>query len=261
MAEVIKFTATKLAGTNKVGVIKPDSDGYYTMVIGGLNAFNSVGEYYTLEGARQLFEGSSALMRRIKNGCLKGETGHPKFEEVLGANKDERIQRYMQRILAIDERNTCCFFREVWLDPDYGKTHPEFKNPNLVAIMAKIKPAGPRGAALEAAFNNPGENVCFSIRALTRDYYQRGTNYRVLQNIVTWDWVTEPGLANATAFSSPALESLGEKSFMMSDLEHVVDDLRKNSLALESDRVMAMEALEAFKLSYQVPAAPLFTRW
>lgn len=150
---------------------------------------------------------------------------------------------------------------EIWLDTDYGKTHPEFKNPNLVAIMAKVKPAGPRGNALEAAFNNPGENVCFSIRALTRDYYNRGSTYRVLQNIVTWDWVTEPGLSLATAFSSPALESLSEKSFMMSSLENVVQDLRSNALALESDRVLATEALEAFKLSYQIPDPPVFIKW
>lgn len=261
MAETIKFTSTKLAGTNKVGVIKPDADGYYEMVVGGLNAFNAMGEYYTLEGARQLFEQSGSLMRRIKAGCLKGETGHPKFDETPGNTKAELEQNYMTRIMRIDERNVCCFFREIWLDSNYGKTHPEFKNPNLVAIMAKVKPAGPNGNALEAAFNNPGENVCFSIRALTRDYYNRGTNYRVLQNIVTWDWVIEPGIASATAFSSPALESMSEKTFRMSSLEHVVKNLKSNSLALENDKILATEALEAFKLSYQTPAPPAFVKW
>lgn len=261
MTEVVKFTSTKLSGLNKTGVIKPDADGYYTMVIGGLNAYNSVGEFYTLEGARQLFESSSALMRRINNGCLKGEVGHPKFDEVAGQTKTEKMENYLRRILSIDERNTCCFFREIWLDQDYGRANPRFKNPNLVAIMAKVKPAGPRGPALEAAFNNPGENVCFSIRALTKDYYNRGQTYRVLTNIATWDWVVEPGIATANAFDSPALESMDEEIITRASLKRAVDAICHDNLAIESTRQMALEALADVEASFAPPKAPLFKHW
>ena len=255
MAEVVKFTSTKLSGLNKSGVIKPDADGYYEMVIGGLNAYNSVGEYYTLEGAKQLFEESGALMRRLKNGCLKGEVGHPK--QTPGMNSDA----YLRRILAVEETNTCCFFKEIWLDPNYGRANPRFKNPNLVAIMARIKPAGVKGAALEAAFNNPGENVCFSIRALTKDFYNRGETFRVLTNIVTWDWVTEPGIAAANAFDSPALESMDETIITHARLKRAVDKICHDKLALESDRQIALEALASMEQAFTPPAAPLFKHW
>lgn len=255
MAEVVKFTSTKLSGLNKAGVIKPDSDGCYTMVIGGLNAYNSVGEFYTLDGARQLFESSSALMRRIQNGCLKGEVGHPKLSP--GMSGDD----YLRRILAIDETNICCFFKEVWLDPNYGSANPKFKNPSLVAIMAKVKPAGVKGQALEAAFNNPGENVCFSIRALTKDYYNRGQTYRVLTNIVTWDWVTEPGINIANSFDSPALESLEETIVTKARLQRAVNTICHDDLALETNRQIAIEALESVERAFTPPKVPLFKTW
>ncbi|MGI9212448.1 MAG: S80 family phage morphogenetic serine protease, partial [Methylococcaceae bacterium] len=77
MPELIKFTATKLSSHGKMGAIPVDVDGYRTMIVGALNAFNSSGEYYVLDAAKKLFEESSTFMRRVRNGCLKGEVGHP----------------------------------------------------------------------------------------------------------------------------------------------------------------------------------------
>jgi hypothetical protein len=178
----VKFTATKLASKGKAGILKPDDDGYYTLVIGGLNLFNSVGEYYTADGARQLFEQSSTFMRRIKNGCLKGEMGHPK--RLPGMSMDD----YLRRIMTIEETNVCCHFKEIWLDEQYGKNHPEFKNPSMIAIMAKLKPTGPKGPSLQKSLDNPNENVCFSIRAFTKDYAVRGVINRVLDQVYSWDF-------------------------------------------------------------------------
>lgn len=252
MASVVKFTATKLASTGKQGILKPDADGYYTMPIGALNAFNSAGEYYTLNGAKELFEQSSIFMRRIKNGCLKGETGHPK--RLPGMSMDD----YINRILTIDEKNVCCHFKEVWLDEQFGANNPEFKNPRMVAIMGKVKPTGPHAASLKASFDNPSENVCFSIRALTRDYYERGQTYRVLTSIVTWDNVNEPGLSNATKWSSPALESIGEQTIIRRNLESLVQNVDEN-IVMESTKELAAEALSR---SFIEPVkSPLYLQW
>lgn len=181
MAAQIKFTSTKLNSSRKEGLLKPDSDGYYELIIGGLNTYNSVGEYYTADGARALFEQSSSFMRRIKNGCLKGESGHPK--KLPGMSADD----YIRRVLTIEETNVCCHFKEIWLDESFGRQNPQYRNNALVAVKAKIKPSGPRGEALRASLENKNENVCFSIRAFTKDYYQRGQTIRVLDQIVTWD--------------------------------------------------------------------------
>lgn len=252
----VKFTATKLVGTGKKGVLTPDENGYYTMPIGGLNAYNSVGQYYTLEGAKQLFEQSSIFMRRVSNGNLKGEVGHPK--KAPGMSMDD----YVHRILSIEETNVCCHFKEIWLDESYGKNNPQFKNPNLVAIMAKIKASGPKGDFLAKAFENSDENICFSIRALTRDYFERGQCYRVLQQICTWDNVTEPGIANATKWSSPSLESFSETAVTVKQLERVAQE-EDTAVSLES-RSLAQESVRSLKSSLnvsQLPKLPLYSKW
>lgn len=200
----IKFTATKLEGKGLQGILKPDENGYYELVIGGLNTLNSAGEYYTLDGARELFQDSNAFMRRIKTGNLRGELGHPK------KHPNQTMNDYFSRIVSIDEGNVCCHFAEVWLDENYGKKNSQFNNPNLVAIMAKVKPTGPKGHILEQSLNNPKENTCFSIRALTKDYMSNGRTHRVLKQIVSWDYVNEPGLALANKYDSPALESIAD---------------------------------------------------
>lgn len=255
MAELVKFTATKLQGTGKAGLLKPDSLGYYETVIGGLDVFNSAGEFYTLEGASALFEKSSSFIRRVESGCLKAEVGHPK--RLPGMTSDD----YLTRIMQIEETNVCAHFAEIWLDPNFGRNHPELKNPKMVAIMAKVKPAGPKGDALAAAFENPRENVCFSIRALTKDFVNRGQVYRVLNTIFTFDWVTEPGINAARKWNSPALESLEESFVSRRELESAVRHIQNDTGALESSRLIASEALEAFNFAHKVQSKPKLADW
>jgi len=252
----IRFTSTKLTNSGKRGELKPDADGYYEFVIGGLNTLNSAGEYYTLRGAEELFQESSVFMRRIRNGCLKGEVGHPK--RLPGMSFDD----YVNRVLTIDEGNICCHFREVWLDTEFGKKNPKFNNPNLTAIMAKVKPTGPKASSLENSIANIHENVCFSIRALTRDYFERGQKYRVLQQIICWDNVNEPGIATANKWDSPALESLDDFTVTKHPLERIVK--HEVAVATENSIELAQESLKViqnnnFKLN--ISNIPLLTKW
>ena len=90
--QTVRFTCTSLTGTGKEGVIRPDENGYYDMVIGGLNMLNSAGEYYEYEGAKELFNQSSSFMRRVKRGALRGEVGHPRREP------GQSIDSFMNRV-------------------------------------------------------------------------------------------------------------------------------------------------------------------
>ena len=69
--KAVRFECTSLRGTNKKGLLPKDENGYRWMPIGGLNIFNSAGQYYTLEGARELFAESSQFNRRIQRGALR----------------------------------------------------------------------------------------------------------------------------------------------------------------------------------------------
>lgn len=250
----IKFTSTKLNGTGKEGILKPDDDGYYTLIIGGLNTYNSAGEFYTAQGAKDLFQQSNTFMRRISNGCLKGESGHPK--KLPGMSDND----YLNRILTIEESNVCCHFKEIWLDLDYGKKNPQLGNPELVAIMAKVKPSGPKGNSLQSSLDNPSENVCFSIRAFTKDYYQKGQTIRVLNSIVCWDNVVEPGIAIANKWQSPSLESLEDRIFTQKQLERIVNDT-ESFIATEDSKLIATEALKTFSISTIPSIPPLYKKW
>lgn len=252
----VRFTGTKLANTNKKGILKPDEDGYYEMIIGGLNTFNSAGEYYTLEGAKALFEESSIFMRRVRNSSLYAEYAHPKKLPNMS------MDQYINRILSIDENNVCCHIKEVWLDETYGKKHPELNNPALVAIMAKVKPYGPKGVHLKESIENPSQNTSFSIRALTNDFYQRGQTVRVLQQIVTFDaCVSEPGIAIATKFQSPGLESSSDFSdftVTRAQIERVA--YQNNSfVGTEDSKLLVKECLKAFEVK-QAPK-PIYHSW
>lgn len=250
----IRFTAQKLVGTGKKGILVPDSDGCYTMPIGGLNVYNSVGQYYiATKEALALFEKSSVFMRRIESGNLKMETGHPK--KLPGMSNDD----YFTRVMSIEETNVCGQVVELWLDMDWGKKYPEYNNPKLIAIMARVRPCGPKGAALRAAFESGVENVNFSIRSLTRDYSERGQTYRILGQIMSFDWVTEPGLSLANKWASPALESFMERAVSLRHIQHILDV--PEMVGMESAHALAQEALQLFVPREKKIITPLYKDW
>jgi hypothetical protein len=240
--ESVKFTETIFKNKGKKGILTPDSDGYYTLVIGALNTYNSAGEYYTAQEALSLFEGSSQLMRRIKNGALYSELGHPKKDSGMS------METFYNRVLTIDENNVCAHISDITLDFNYGKKNPSLNNPNLIAIIGKIKPAGIKAPALESALANSSENVAFSVRGLTENKLVNGVVNRTLTNIITWDYVIEPGIAVACKAYSPAVEArsnLTEIQDVTIDKAILTKVLKDTTtiIATESDRLLRKELL------------------
>lgn len=250
MSKTIQFTSTALKGGKK-GIISADSDGYYTMIIGGLNVFNSAGEYYTLNKAKELFEQSSLFMRRVKAGVLKAELGHPRREP--GQSDDE----YINRILDIRETNICAHFSDVWLDFDNVKDN---QGKTVVAIMAKVKPSGPHAKVLQDSLDNPKEDTCFSIRAFTEDTMVGGIKNRVLTSIVTFDFVLESGIHFARKYFNPGLESVSEQSFDKEGLKQLLKTT-KNTTAMESFSNRLKEVLDSYAPSDRGVAKPVYHNW
>ncbi len=250
--DVVKFTETIFSSNDKSGILKPDSDGYYTIVLGALNTYNSAGEYYTAEGALQLFENSSHLMRRIKNGSLYAELGHPKKQPGM------TMESFYQRIITIDEGNVCGHIAELSLDFNYGKSNPQFNNPDMIAIIGKVKPAGSKSNALQIALENPKQNAAFSIRGLTENKHRNGRVERILTNIITWDHVIEPGISVACKAHTPGLESVSAESLIITELTDSVVDrtiLRKvlqsnmsTHFATEDSRTLYADILKGLEI-------------
>lgn len=216
--EIVKFTETVFTDRGKKGILTPDSDGYYQIVLGALNTYNSAGEYYTAEGVLQIFESSSNFTRRIKSGALYSELGHPKKDPNMS------MEQFYNRVISIEETNICGHISEVTLDFNFGKKNADLGNPELIAIIGKIKPAGPKANALQLALENPKQNTAFSIRGLTENNYVRGRVERRLTNIVTFDFVTEPGIQSANKQYAPGLENRVSVESMISELTDTMVD-------------------------------------
>lgn len=231
----ISFGCTALMGTNKVGELKCSEDGYYTVVLGALDFFNSAGAFYPNgASAQELFKASSSFMRRIASGALRGECGHPRMTPGM------TMRDFMMRCSDILETNVSHHIRKVWVD------YTSVKGPDgkpCIAIMGEIKPSGPMGHALKASLENPSENVCFSIRSFTRDTMRNGVIHKDLMNIVTWDYVNEPGISVATKWKAPALESFEEAEVTISHLVAARNLRQASGMSLESNGGLSLEEL------------------
>ena len=246
----IRFSCTSLAGTQKEGIIPKDANGYYDMVIGGLDILNSAGEYYDHAGAKKLFQESSSFMRRVKRGVLRGEVGHPRREH------GQSIDSYISRILDIDEKNVCVHFSEIYLDFE------SFKNPDgtkIVAIRAKLAPSGPKAEFLKQSLENKQENVCFSIRSFTENTFKRGRTIKSIKTIVTFDYVNEPGIHIAEKYKSPSLESFDDLSVSRPQMEKALDARQVLNLSQESTTLTRKELFESF--GWQDTNAPRVITW
>lgn len=251
----VSLACTALLGTNKQGILKPNADGYYTLVLGALNVYNSGGAYYPLATAKEIFKDASSFMRRIASGALRGEYGHPRKTPEM-SNRD-----FMCRVLDIYEPNVSHHIRKVWVD--YTSVKDSSGKP-VIAIIGEIKPSGPMGPALKASLENPSENVCFSVRSITNDENVMGVIHKNFKTIVTWDYVNEPGLAVAKKWMSPTLEAFDEMSISPNLLKGIGNRHQSNSnvSSMESTPSVTVESiLEDLGWSDKQKTSPSWSKW
>lgn len=204
------FQCTALAGTNKTGLIPQLDNGYYLVVLGALNIYNSAGEYYAAEQARKVFDESGDFQRKIRSGALYAENGHPVYE--VGMSDVQ----YKTRLLEIRESRICAHIRRVYLD---DKNIVDRNGNKIVAILGEVRPDGELGYVLENALKNKDRNLAFSIRSFTAiDYSHNGRRTKHIKLVTTFDFVGEPGIHVADKYWSPALENYGaDKQIMLAD--------------------------------------------
>lgn len=235
VSPTVSFGCTALVGTNKRGILKCDERGYYPVVLGALNHYNSGGAYYPAAPARQLFDASAALQRRIATGALNGECGHPR-KQAMDSDRD-----FAYRLNDIYEPNISHHIRKIWLE----EGHKDEMGRAIVLIMGEVKPAGPRGPALKEALENPDQDVCFSIRSFTNDIPVGMIIHKYLKQVVTFDWVNEPGISAAHKWRAPSLESFEEYQLTRELVVAMATQQRASAYGLESANARIDELVEA----------------
>lgn len=238
----IKYACTALVGTNKAGILRPDEHGYYKLIVGALNFTNSAGIYYDYDTSRQVFESSSSFMRRINDGCLYSEEDHPQWSGNMS------LDDYVTRIKRIEPKNICAHIREV----EVVKENTGDNGKPVFVIYAWVKPDRERGQYLKDALDNPDQNVCFSLRALVDDRVIGGRRVRSITDLITFDWVVEPGISLAKKYNAPGLESYDaiNRSEMIIPLSAIETAIAKSKLApagfgMESSDILGLESLVA----------------
>lgn len=248
----VRMGCTMLLGTEKKGVLKPDADGYYTLVLGAYGAFNSAGMFYDLASALPFFQDNSPLIRMLKKGVLRGEYKHPEKQP------GQSDQEYIGRIRQIDSDRVCSHFKSLRLE----EGQRDEKGRPITVVIGEVRPSGPYGQVLKDALENPHENVYFSVRSLTMDDMMRGIKYT--KEIVTWDMVNEGGIYNANKYYSPALESFNEVEVTPTMLWGLADEQkRQQAMGMEAAGVdyesLAKEL--GWEKGRKQKGAPVYNRW
>lgn len=232
MSGSIRLASTLLAGTGKEGKLAQDEHGYVWVSLGALNAFNRTNDYYTAEGVLELFHTSTELSRRIREGALWSEYGHPKF--MPGMSEAE----YFRRAISIYEDNICAHIAEIDIDLEFGRKNPDKGNSNMILISGRAAPKGAKGFVFQEAIDNPEQNCAFSVRCLNKKPYMNARGYRekMITKIITWDFVNDPGIQVANKHTSLSLESSANTELLIDvDMAKGVLDQYLNSVSLESN--------------------------
>lgn len=232
----ISYVCEALTGSNKVGKLQCDAAGYYEMCIGGFNVENAGQSFYPmLEQVKGIFTESSSLMRRVKTGQQRSEYGHPKRQP------GESMASYMARCNRIEETLVCATINK--LDLDELEVRDARSGRKMIAVIARLKPSGPYGDSLAKQLENPEENVAFSVRSFTDDRLgPDGRNWKHIRNIVTWDYVTEPGIAIATKYNTPSLESHQDLIVDPREIDDAIRLIKSNPFSMESsDNLQTLE--------------------
>lgn len=239
--------------------LKPNKDGYYSVVLGALETTNNVGHYYVMNNdVLKLFSASSELLYKVKNRRLYPEDNHPKWPAGLD------LAAYKELLLETDSDQIVGHVRSVWLDGDLSPEQKATKgvNENTTFIMGEIIPFGFRKQVLQDSLVNPYQDTCFSVRAFSDDWDRGGVSYKALSHIIKWDLVPEPGIDIASKYNSKsaiAMESRllkvapevarweGSDVRAIMDTLDIKDDNKRDTLALESRRKEVAGLMRAFE--------------
>ena len=225
------FTSNTGSTVKNAGGLKCDAEGYYKVILGTIGVPNSSGMVYEVTPAvRKLFDVNSPMIRRLSQGYLRAEQGHPK--KLAGMSNSD----YVRRILKIEEKSICGHIKTIELIEGQG----------CFTVVGFIKPAGPYSSSLKDDFENIHSNTAFSIRSLVDQRIENGVVIRTLKTVVTWDFVDSPGIDTANKTTSVGLEEdlIILDTSDTDDMEVLVNALNDDSdVGTESEQAIIKEVL------------------
>jgi hypothetical protein len=151
-----------MIGRNLVKELKPDQDGYYTVVLGDYSEQSLSGRKYSEDSITENF------IRRAKRGPMYVELGYPNYE---GLTHPQKISRTMQ----VDENRMCGVITIGMLDG--------------TKMLGKFKPMGPYGNFVRDLLCEPNEELCFGMRSIVKSGLWP---WAEVMNLATFDLIAAP---------------------------------------------------------------------
>lgn len=235
--------------------LKPDGDGYYKVILGAFNVFNSAGAFYEMTPLLEsLFKPKSPLMMRLGQGYLRSENGHPK--KMPGEPQID----FIRRVMSIDENKICGHIRQIELVSMDKKESGS--NDNVVRVYGWVKPEGPYATSLRDSLENPHSNTAFSIRSLSKDRMVGSTVVKDIKHISTWDFVNAPGISIANKHQL-AMESIDLAIFDDNEIGELAGEIEKTALKVstESDKVMLGELVDVLNHCGEANNNCIYNEW
>lgn len=208
-------------------IVSGDLKGCYKVIAGGLGVVNSEGHYFpATREIRELFSRSSTINRSASKNVLKGEADHPK--KMVGESKDSFSFRFM----SVSTDRVAFLIRAVEI---LDATPMSGQNNLVYPIALAIEPIGVFGDALKSDLDNPNSNTSFSIRCLSK----RGTDNsgrvtRSIFHVITWDWVTEPGINISDKKHAVEMSSRTTEMYSSEELMDIIDSMSNDDMTMES---------------------------
>ncbi len=211
----------------RLGPVKWDEDGYTTMPMAVINHHTENNTFYDPDDLQQQINNAKSLLNiRLSRGTLKGEADHPVVHDTTPAS--------INRLMSINKDRESHHIKDILTKP-----HPNIKGAYI--IFAKIKPMGMFGHLLKSELDEKYVNTSFSLRSLVNETYDNVKKLRMrkILNLVTFDWVTDPGSYEASKrWADIAMESRNNISIDPLDIlnmQQQITSVGTESLLIDGD--------------------------
>lgn len=214
---IASYSNIALAGSGKKGILKKLDNNYHEIILGAFAAFGNGGWLYDLKSAMRYIENDREFLNLLQAGRLRSEWGHPRRDP--GMNDRE----WFMRICDIVESNTASHIRRIRVSMDTVKDE---RGRYVAAVIGEVTPSGPQASCFQRQLENPDEDVNYSIRCFA--HRNLGNMTKHINRIITWDNVNDPGIAVASKYQTPSLESKQDVGRMLDEAEFHLTRLKES---------------------------------
>lgn len=228
----LEFSNVLLSRTGKKGVLKKLDGGYYEILLGGFGTTGNGGWLYNAESAMRYVRSDREFMHMLNSGRLRSEYEHP--VRTPGMSDAD----WFVRVNTIDTGNVSSHIRKIDFSTDLLR---DAKGRSVVAIVGQVRPYDDK---FRQQLENPHEDVNYSVRSFAKRDFRNMQKH--ITKIVTWDSVHDPGIALASKYHTPSLESKQIDFEDPNQIAYALDSYEFNVEQLRSD-IQSVDHIGSFE--------------